>query len=62
MNVLEVTKKDLLNSENSSLISTPLPALCINTSSPENLSAYKCNSLFLDSMQDRERLEILEEL
>ena len=49
---LEAIKKDLLNSENS----------CTNTSSPENSSAYKCNSLPLESMQDREFLDILEEL
>ena len=59
---LEVIKKDLLNSENSSIISASPPALCTNTSSPENSSAYKCNSLSLESTQDREILDILEEL
>ena len=33
---LEPIKKDLLNYENSSLIITSPPALCPNTSSPEN--------------------------
>ena len=59
---LEAIKKDLLNSKNSSIISTSPPALCTNTSSPENSSAYKCNSLSLESTQDREFLDILEEL
>ena len=59
---LEAIKKDLLNSENSSVISTLPPALCTNTSSPENSSAYKCNSLSLESTQDREFLDILEKL
>ena len=36
---LEAIKKDLLNSENSFKISTSPPALCTNTSSPENLPA-----------------------
>ena len=64
MNVinLEVIKKDMLNSENSSVIATLSPAFCTNPSSSENSSAYKCNSLFLDSTQDREYLDILEEL
>ena len=44
---LEAIKKDLLSSENSSIISTSPPALCTNTSSSENSSAYKCNSSFL---------------
>ena len=59
---LEAIKKDLLNSKNSSIISTSPPALCTNTSSPENSSAYKCNSLSLEFTQDREFLDILEEL
>ena len=59
---LEVIKKDLLNSENSSIISASPPALCTNTSSPENPSAYKCNRLSLESTEDREVLDILEEL
>ena len=59
---LEAIKNDLLNSKNSSIISTWPPALCTNTSSPENSSAYKCNSLSLESTQDREFLDILEEL
>ena len=59
---LEAIKTGLLNSENSSIISTSPPALCTDTSSPENLSAYKCNSLSLESTQDREVLDILEEL
>ena len=59
---LQAIKKDLLNSENSSIISAFLPTLCTNTSSPENSSAYKCNSLSLESTQDREILDILEEL
>ena len=46
---LEVIKKDLLNSENSCIISTPPPTLCTNTSSPEDSSAYKCNSLSSES-------------
>ena len=45
MNLGEILK-DLLNSENSSIISTsPPPPTCTNTSSSENSSAYKCNSL-----------------
>ena len=56
---LEAINKDLLNSENSSIISASPPALCTNTSSPENSSAYKCNSLSLESTQDREFLDIL---
>ena len=59
---LEAIKKDLLNSKNSSIISTSPPARCTNTSSPEDSSAYKCNSLSLKSAQDREFLDILEEL
>ena len=59
---LEAIKKDLLNSENSSIISTSPPALCTNTSSPGNSSAYECNSLSLESTQDGENLDILEEL
>ena len=59
---LEAIKKDLLSSENSSIISTSPPALCTNISSSENLSAFKCNSSFLESTQDREILDILEEL
>ena len=59
---LEAIKRDLLNSENSSTISALPPALCTNTSSLENLSAYKCNSLSLEPMQDKEILDILEEL
>ena len=43
---LEAIKKDLLSCENSSIISTSPPALCTNTSSSENSSAYKCNSSF----------------
>ena len=57
---LGAIKKDLLNSENSSIISTSPPALSTNTSSPENSSAYKCKSL--ESTQDTEILDILEEL
>ena len=41
---LQAIKKDLLSSENSSIISTSPPALYNNTSSSENSSAYKCNS------------------
>ena len=41
---LEAIKKDLLSSENSFIISTSPPAICTNTSCPENWSAYKCNS------------------
>ena len=52
----------MLNSEISSIISTFPPALCTNTSSPENSSAYKCNSLSLESTQDRVVLDILDEL
>ena len=59
---LEAIKNDLLNSEDSSLISTSSPPLCTNISSPENSSAYKYNSLSLESTQDREVLYILEEL
>ena len=59
---LEAIKKDLLNSENSSIISTSPPALCTNTLSPENSSTYKCNSLSLESTPDKEILDILEEL
>ena len=59
---LEAIKTGLLNSENSSIISTSPPALCTDTSSPENSSAYKCNSLSLVSTQDIEILDILEEL
>ena len=59
---LEAIKKYLLNSENSSIISASPPALCTNTSSPENPSAYKCNRLSLESTEDREVLDILEEL
>ena len=33
---LEASKKDLLNSKNSSIISTSPTALCTNTLSPEN--------------------------
>ena len=47
---LEAIKKDLLNSENSSIILTSSPALCTNTSSPENSSAYQCNNLSLEFM------------
>ena len=61
MNV-EAIKKDLLNSENYSMISTSLPALCTNTSSPEDSSAYKFNILSLESTQNREILDISEEL
>ena len=47
---LEAIQKDLLNSENFSVIPTSPPALCTNASYPENSSAYKCNSsLSLDS-------------
>ena len=49
-------KRDLLNSKNSSTISTSPLALCNNTSSPENSSACKCNSLSLESTQDKEIL------
>ena len=59
---LEAIKKDLLSSENSSIISTSPSALCTNTSSSENSSAYKCNSSVIESTQDREILDILEEL
>ena len=59
---LEAIKKDLLSSENCSIISTFPPALCTNTLSSEISSAYKCNSSFLESTQDREILDILEEL
>ena len=59
---LEAIKKYLLNSENSSIISASPPVLCTNTPSPENSSAYKCNRLSLESTQDREILDILEEL
>ena len=38
---LEVTKKDLPNSENSCIISTSPPALCTNRSTPEDSLAYK---------------------
>ena len=55
---LEATKKDLLNSENFSIVLTFPTALCTNTSSPANSSFYKCNSLFLESTQDREILDI----
>ena len=58
---LEAIKKDLLNSENS-IISASLPVLCTNESYPENLVVYKCNDLCLEVMQDRELLDILEEL
>ena len=50
------------SSENSSIISVSSPALCTNISSPENLSAYKCNTLTLKSTQDKEILDISEEL
>ena len=59
---LKQSKKYLLNSENSSVISTSPPALCTKTSSPENSSAYKCNSLSLEFTKDKEILDILEEL
>ena len=59
---LDTIKKDLLNSENCTIISTSSPAISTNTSSPVNSSAYKCNSLSLESTQDREFLDILEEL
>ena len=59
---LEAIKEDLLNSKNSSIISTSPPALCTNTSPPENSSANKCNSLSLESTLDKEFLDILEEL
>ena len=59
---LEAIKKDLLNSENSSIMSTSPPVLCTNTSSHENSSAYICNSLSLESTQDRDFLDILEAL
>ena len=52
----------MLNFENSSIISTLPPALCTNKSSPENSSACKCSSLSSESRQDREILDILEEL
>ena len=58
---LEAIKKDLLNSENS-IISASLPVLCTNESYPENLVVYKCNDLCLEATQDRELLDILEEL
>ena len=59
---LRRNQKSFLNSENSSIISTSTPALFTNTSFPENSSADKCNSLSLESTQDREILDILEEL
>ena len=59
---LEAIKKDLLNSENSFIISTSPPTVFTNTSCPEKWSAYKCNSLSLESTQEREFLDILEEL
>ena len=57
---LKAIKKDFLKFENFSIISSP-PALCINTSFTENSSANKCSKLFLESTQDRELLDILEE-
>ena len=59
---LEAIKKDLLNCRNSSIILTSTAALCTNTSSPKNSSAFKCNSLSLESSQDRELVDVLEEL
>ena len=59
---LEAITKDLLIFKNSSIISTSQPGLCNSTSSPENSSTYKCNSLSLESTQDGEFLDILEEL
>ena len=59
---LEPVKNQFLNSKSSTLISIPLPALCSNTSSAENSSANKCNELFLESTQDRELLDIIDEL
>ena len=59
---LEAIKKDLLNSENSFIKSASSPALCTNTASPENSSTNKYNSLSLESTQDREILDVLEEL
>ena len=59
---LEAIKKDLLNSENSFIKSASPPALCTNTASPENSSTNKYNSLSLESTQDREILDVLEEL
>ena len=50
------------SSENSSIISVSSPALCTNISSPENSSAYNCNTLTLKSTQDKEILDISEEL
>ena len=43
-------------------MSTLPPALCTSTSSPGNSSAYKCNSLSLESTQEEEFLDILKEL
>ena len=59
---LEAIKKDLLNFENSSIILTSPPAFCTNTSFFENSCANKCNKSFLGSTQDRELLDILDEL
>ena len=59
---LEASKNDLLNPENSSIISTSPLLVCTNTSSPENSSAYKCNGLSLEPTQDGKILDILEEL
>ena len=50
------------SSEHSSMISVSSPALCTNISSPENSSTYKCNTLTLKSTQDKEILDISEEL
>ena len=38
---IEAIKKDLLNSENSSIISTSPSAICINTLCPENSSCHQ---------------------
>ena len=63
---LKKSKRNKRNKKNQVLQSSQgqdfSTALCTNTSSPENSSAYKCNSLSLESTQDREFLDILEEL